>query len=44
MKLLCGKCKSWLGITSVYKKEYRRCYLLFVDVIKKKARKDGKNQ
>jgi hypothetical protein len=36
-KLICKKCKSWLGIKSKYAKENRPCYILFESVIKKKV-------
>ena len=38
-KLVCKKCKRWLGIGSIYKKESRRCFILFQDVVTKKILK-----
>lgn len=35
-KLLCVKCKRWLGIGSIYRKENRKCFILFQGVITKK--------
>jgi hypothetical protein len=36
-KLICKKCKSWLGVKSKYADENRPCYILFESVVKKKV-------
>ena len=41
-KLVCGKCKAWLGIGSIYRNEDRKCFILFQSVIKSKVKKNGK--
>lgn len=40
-KLVCSKCKTWLGIGAVYTKESRKCFVLFEAVIHKKLKKHG---
>jgi len=37
VKLICKKCKRWLGIKSKYVDENRPCYILFEGVVKKKV-------
>jgi hypothetical protein len=38
-KLVCRKCKKWLGIAVVFKKEKRKCFIMFQDVINKRVTK-----
>lgn len=38
-KFLCKKCKSWLGVAMVYKKEHRKCFILFQNSVNKKITK-----
>ncbi len=36
-KILCNKCRRWLGVAHIYLKESRRCFILFEGEICKKV-------
>jgi hypothetical protein len=38
-KLVCRKCKRWLGIASKYQEEKRPCFILFQDSVIKNIKK-----